>query len=194
MVKDENLVKDLSFKGLYNDKIKDELRNKFNYSNPHQVPKLVKIVLNIGAGREAIADSKVVNYLAEELKLIAAQKPILTTAKKSIAGFKIREGMKIGCKVTLRKERMFRFLERLVVIALPSIRNFTGFSEDNFDLNGNFNFGIKDRSVFCELDSLRREGRKLEGSKGMNITIVTTAKNSQEGKELLSCFGLPFKP
>ncbi|MCC2646055.1 MAG: rplE [Rickettsiaceae bacterium] len=174
------------FKDLYLNKIKDELSKEFKYSNVHEMPKLEKIIINMGVG-EAVADSKVINNAVNDLTLISGQKPIVTKAKKSIATFKLREGMKIGCKVTLRKDRMYDFIERLVLVALPRIKEFKGFSSKSFDGRGNFSFGVKEQIVFPEINY-----DKIDTVRGMNITIVTSAKSDTEAKALLAGFNLPF--
>lgn len=172
---------------LYEDSIRADLQKKFSYRNPMQVPKLEKIVINMGVG-EAVADSKAVNAAAEELSLIAGQKAVITRAKQSIAGFKIREGMPIGCKVTLRRRRMYEFLDRLVNIALPRVRDFRGISPKSFDGCGNYSLGIKEQIIFPEINY-----DKVGMVRGLDITFVTTASNDQESKELLSAFNMPFK-
>ena len=176
----------LRFKELYTKEVVPGLAEKFQYENPMQVPKLLKISLNMGVG-DAILDKKNLEAAAKELGLIAGQKPIITVAKKSIAGFKLREGMNIGCKVTLRKSRMYDFLERLVMIALPRVRDFRGFSIKNFDGRGNFSLGIKEHIVFPEIDY-----DKISKVRGLDVTIVTTAKTDDEAKALLSGFNVPF--
>lgn len=176
----------IRFKELYTKELIQSLQEKFEYKNIMETPRLVKIVLSMGVG-DAIADSKVINDAAKELGLIAGQKPIITSAKKSIAAFKLREGMKIGCKVTLRKTKMYDFLERLVMIALPRVRDFRGFSVKSFDGKGNFNLGIKEHIVFPEINY-----DKISKIKGLNITVVTSAKTDAEAKELLAGFNIPF--
>lgn len=174
------------FKELYHQQVINNLKKQFGYSNPYQVPKLSKIVLNVGAG-EAVLNSKVVNSVIEDLTLISGQKPVVTFAKKSIAAFKLRQGMKIGCKVTLRRDRMYDFLERLVIMALPRVKEFRGLNAKGFDGNGNFTFGVKEQIVFSEINY-----DKIDAVRGMDITIVTTAKTNDEAKFLLSEFNLPF--
>jgi len=174
------------FKEHYSQVIKKSLQEKFNYKNQHQLPKINKIIINMGVG-EAVSDSKVINNAVNDLALISGQKPLATVTKKSIAAFKLREGMKIGCKVTLRKDRMYDFLERLVIIALPRVKGFRGFSSSSFDGRGNFTFGIKEQIVFAEINY-----DKIDALRGMDITIVTSAKTNEEGRFLLSCFNLPF--
>ena len=174
------------FRSLYETEIKDKLIKEFGYKNIHQIPKLCKIVLNMGVG-EAASDSKALSHAVQDLSLISGQKPIITKAKKSIAAFKIRDGMNIGCKVTLRKARMYEFLERLVLTALPRLREFRGLSPDSFDGRGNFTFGIKEQIVFPEVDY-----DKVSKIRGLDITIVTSAVTNNEAKALLQEFYLPF--
>lgn len=176
-----------NFEKLYNDVIKKSLVEKFGYKNPHEIPKLTKIVLNMGVGA-AVTDKKKLNNAMEELALIAGQKPVMTAARKSIATFKLREGMPIGCKVTLRSERMYEFLERLINIALPRIRDFHGITGKNFDGKGNFAFGIKEQIVFPEINY-----EKVEDIRGLDIVICTTAKTDEEAKYLLTSFNMPLK-
>ena len=176
-----------NFEKLYNEVIKKSLVDKFGYTNNHEIPKLTKIVLNMGVG-DAVMDKKKLTNAADEMGLIAGQKAVITKARKSIATFKVREDMPIGCKVTLRRAKMYEFLERLVNMALPRIRDFHGIQGKNFDGRGNFAFGIKEQIIFPEIniDSIDR-------LLGMNITFVTTAKTDEEGYALLKEFGLPFK-
>ena len=176
-----------NFEDLYNQVIKKSLVEKFGYTNPHEIPKLTKIVLNIGVG-DAVTDKKKLNSAVEELALIAGQKPVVTTARKSIATFKLREGMPIGCKVTLRSTRMYEFLERLSNMALPLVRDFHGISGKNFDGRGNFAFGIKEQIIFPEINY-----DKVENIRGMDICICTSAKTDEEAKALLTGFNLPYK-
>jgi len=176
-----------NFEKLYNDVIKKSLVEKFGYKNPHEIPKLTKIVLNMGVGA-AVTDKKKLNNAMDELALIAGQKPVMTSARKSIATFKLREGMPIGCKVTLRSTRMYEFLERLINIALPRIRDFHGITGKNFDGKGNFAFGIKEQIVFPEINY-----EKVEDVRGLDIVICTTAKTDEEAKFLLTSFNLPYK-
>jgi len=173
------------FKERYQE-VKKQLQEKYNYTNKHKVPAITKIVINMGVG-EAVADSKVINHAVNDLTQITGQKPLVLTAKKSIATYKLREGMKIGCKVTLRRERMFDFLERLVYVALPRVKEFKGFNAKSFDGRGNFTFGIKEQIVFPEINY-----DKIDVIRGMDITIVTSAKDDQEAKTLLEGFDLPF--
>ncbi|MFI3241719.1 MAG: 50S ribosomal protein L5 [Alphaproteobacteria bacterium] len=176
-----------NFKNLYDQSIKKSLVEKFGYTNPHEIPKLTKIVLNMGVS-DAVTDKKKLNNAVEEMALIAGQKPVITTARKSIAGFKLREGMPLGCKVTLRSDRMYEFLERLVVMALPRVRDFHGIQGKNFDGKGNFAFGIKEQIIFPEINY-----DKVENVRGMDVIICTTAKTDEEAKELLLSFNMPIK-
>jgi len=176
----------LGFKEIYTKEIIKLLQEKFNYSNKHQMPKLEKIVVNMGVS-DAVTDSKVINSAISDMTAITGQKPYSTYAKKSIATFKLREGMKIGCKVTLRRDRMYEFLERLVIVALPRVKEFKGFSVKSFDGRGNFTFGIKEQIVFPEINY-----DKIDKVRGMDITIVTSAKTDDEAKAMLVGFNLPF--
>ena len=171
----------------YESEIRGQLKEKFNFKNIFEVPKLAKIVVNMGVG-EAVSDSKVINKAIEDLSLITGQKPVITKAKKSIAGFKLRKGLNIGCKVTLRKKRMFEFLDRLIFIALPRVRDFKGLSKKSFDGNGNYSIGIKEQIIFPEIDY-----DKVDKIRGMDITIATTTSNQDHAYELLKSFNLPFK-
>ena len=176
-----------NFEKLYNEVIKKALVEKFGYTNPHEIPKLTKIVLNMG-GSDAVADKKKLNNAADEMSQIAGQKAIITHARKSIATFKVREGMPLGCKVTLRREKMYEFLERLVNMALPRIRDFHGIQGKNFDGRGNFAFGIKEQIIFPEINY-----EKVDAVRGMDIVICTSAKTNEEAKMLLTSFNLPIK-
>ena len=171
---------------LYNEQIIPAMKAEFNYANPMEVPKLVKIVLNMGVG-EASQDKKKIEGPINDLTLIAGQKPVTTKATKSIAAFKLREGMVIGTKVTLRKDNMFEFLDRLVNIALPRVRDFRGISAKGFDGNGNYAMGLKEQIVFPEIDY-----DKVDKVRGMDIVICTTAKTDAEAKALLRAFNMPF--
>jgi large subunit ribosomal protein L5 len=162
------------------------LKEKFGYKNPMQIPKIEKVVLNMGLG-EAIQNGKIIDSATNELKLIAGQMPIVRRAKKSIATFKLREGMPIGCMVTLRGKRMYDFLTKLINVAIPRIRDFRGISPKAFDGRGNYTLGIKEHLIFPEIDY-----DKIDKIKGLNITIVTTAKTDEEGRELLRALGMPF--
>jgi large subunit ribosomal protein L5 len=171
----------------YKNEIAPQMQSKFGYKNVMLVPKLEKICLNIGAGAEK-DDAKLIEKLAGELGQIAGQKPVVTRAKKSIANFHLRENMPVGCRVTLRRERMYEFLDRFVSVALPRVRDFGGIPARGFDGRGNYTVGINEQIIFPEIDL-----EKVEKIKGMNITIVTTAKTDEECKELLRLFGMPFK-
>jgi large subunit ribosomal protein L5 len=170
----------------YQKVVREALMKEFSYQNPFQVPKLDKIVINMGVG-EATADSKKINIAVEELTAISGQKPVVTKARKSIATFKLREGMAIGCKVTLRKQQMYEFLDRLVNIALPRVRDFRGVSGKSFDGRGNYTLGLKEQLVFPEIDY-----DKVDKVRGMDIVICTTAKTDAEAKALLKGFDMPF--
>ncbi|WP_454597129.1 50S ribosomal protein L5 [Qipengyuania sp. SM2507] len=170
----------------YDDEIVKAMTEKFGYKNRLEVPRLDKITLNMGVG-EASQDKKKVQTAAEEMALIAGQKPVITIAKKSIAQFKLREGMPIGCKVTLRRERMFEFVDRLVTIAMPRIRDFRGLNPKSFDGRGNYAMGLKEQIVFPEISY-----DKIEKVRGMDIIVTTTAKTDDEARELLRLFGFPF--
>lgn len=176
-----------TFKKLYNEQIADSLMKKFNYSSKMEVPKLEKIVINMGVG-EASHDVKFIEAAAKDLELIAGQKPVITKARKSIAGFKIREGQSIGAKVTLRGENMYNFMEKLIKIALPRVRDFRGVSKTAFDGKGNYTLGIKEHIIFPEI-----EYDQVLKIRGMDIVFVTTAKTNEEAFELLSGFGMPFR-
>ncbi|KLE35873.1 50S ribosomal protein L5 [Aurantiacibacter luteus] len=170
----------------YADEIAKAMTEKFGYKNAMEVPKLSKITLNMGVG-EASQDKKKVQTAAEEMEAIAGQKPVITKAKKSIAQFKLREGMPIGAKVTLRRDRMYEFLDRLVTIAMPRIRDFRGLNPKSFDGNGNYAMGIKEQIIFPEISY-----DKIEKVRGMDIIVTTTAKTDEEARELLRLFGFPF--
>jgi len=176
-----------NLKKLYYDEIIQGLKKVFNYSNVMEVPKINFISLNMGLG-DAKNNSKTLESAVEELALISGQKPITTLAKKDISNFKIRKGWPVGCKVTLRSNRMYEFLERLVAIALPRTRDFRGLSFKSFDGRGNYNFGIKEQIIFTEIDY-----DKIQSIRGMNITISTSAKTDNEAYELLKMFGLPLR-
>ena len=176
-----------TFKKLYNEQIADSLMKKFNYDSKMEVPKLEKIVINMGVG-EASVDSKFMEAAVKDLELIAGQKPVVTKARKSIAGFKIREGQTIGAKVTLRGENMYNFLEKLIKIALPRVRDFRGVSKTAFDGKGNYTLGVKEQIIFPEI-----EYDQILKLRGMDIVFVTTAKTNEEAFELLSGFGMPFR-
>ena len=171
---------------LYDEQIVKAMTEKFGYANRLQVPRIEKITLNMGVG-EATQDKKRVTSAAEEMELIAGQKPVITKARKSIAQFKLREGMPIGAKVTLRRERMYEFLDRLITIAMPRIRDFRGLNPKSFDGRGNYAFGIKEQIIFPEINYDR-----IDKVRGMDIIVTTTAKTDEEARELLRLFGFPF--
>lgn len=171
---------------LYDEKIVAAMTEKFGYKNRMEVPKIEKITLNMGVG-DAVQDKKKVDVAASEMELIAGQKPVITRAKKSIAGFKLREGMPIGCKVTLRRERMYEFLDRLITIAMPRIRDFRGVSAKSFDGRGNYAMGLKEQIIFPEINYDR-----IAEVRGMDVIVTTTARTDEEARELLKLFGFPF--
>ena len=172
---------------LYREKIAAELKEKFGYQSIMEVPRLTKITLNMGVG-EAVADKKVLDNAVGDLTKIAGQKPVVTKAKRAIAGFKIREGQAIGCMVTLRGVQMYEFLDRFVTVALPRVRDFRGISGRAFDGRGNYNVGVKEQIIFPEI-----EYDKVDALRGLNISITTTAKSDEEAKALLAAFRFPFK-
>jgi large subunit ribosomal protein L5 len=174
------------FEGQYKERIVKAMTEKFGYTNPMQVPRLDKIVINMGVG-EATQDKKKVDIAVSEMELIAGQKPVVTKAKTSIAQFKLREGMPIGCKVTLRRDRMYEFLDRLITIALPRVRDFRGVNPKSFDGRGNYAMGLKEQLVFPEISY-----DKIEKVRGMDIIVTTTARTDDEARELLRLFGFPF--
>lgn len=174
-------------KDFYTREVIPVLMKEYNYSSPMEVPKPEKIVINMGLG-EAIQNSKLLDAATSELALIAGQRPVITKAKKSIASFKLRKGMPIGCMVTLRRERMYEYLDRLVSIALPRVRDFRGLSGKSFDGRGNYAIGIREHLIFPEIDY-----DKIDRVKGMNVVIVTTAKSDEEAKSLLRLLGVPFR-
>ena len=176
-----------SLKEKYNDVIKKDLMEKFNYSSVMEIPKLEKIVINIGVG-EASHDSKFIEAAVADLETITGQKPIITKAKKSIAGFKLREGQSIGTKVTLRGENMYNFMDKLIRVALPRVRDFRGVNPNAFDGRGNYALGIKEQIIFPEI-----EYDKVDKVRGMDIIFVTTAKTDEEARELLRLFNMPFE-
>ncbi len=175
------------FKERYENEIVPALKEKYGLDNPHQIPKLEKIVINMGCG-DATQDRKVVDAAANDLAQIAGQKPVITRARKSNASFKLREGMAIGCKVTLRGARMYEFLDRLVTIALPRVRDFRGINGKSFDGNGNYAMGVTEHIVFPEIDY-----DKVDQVRGMDIIICTSTSNDEQAKELLKGFNMPFK-
>lgn len=174
-------------KDFYKDTVVKELTKQFGYSSVMEVPRIKKITLNMGVG-EAVADKKVMENAVNDMTKIAGQKPVVTKAKKSVAAFKIRDDYPVGCKVTLRRERMYEFLDRLVTVAIPRIRDFRGISAKSFDGRGNYNMGVKEQIIFAEIDY-----DKIDALRGMNITITTTAKTDEEARALLSAFSFPFR-
>ena len=180
--------KDISrLRGKYSDEIVPALSKRFGYKNVMQVPKLTKIVLNMGLG-EAITNAKILDSASDEINRISGQKPVITKARRSIANFKLREGMPIGCTVTLRREKMWEFLDRLVSFALPRVRDFKGVSKKGFDGRGNYSLGIREQIIFPEI-----EYDKIDKIKGLNATFVTSAGTDEEGFELLKMLGMPFR-
>lgn len=174
-------------KQLYKQEIVESLMKKFGYKNVMQVPRVKKITLNMGLG-EAVTDKKVIENAVADMEKISGQKPVVTKARKSIAGFKIREGWPIGCKVTLRRERMYEFLERLIEITLPRVRDFRGLNPNSFDGTGNYNMGLQEQIVFPEIDY-----DKIDMIRGLDICITTNAKSNEEGKALLEAFNFPLR-
>jgi large subunit ribosomal protein L5 len=175
------------YQELYEKEIVPALQAKFGYVNPMQVPRLEKIIINMGVG-EAVADQKQVQSAAEEMALISGQKPVITKSKKAEASFKLRAGLSIGCRVTLRKQKMYEFLDRFVTIAMPRIRDFRGVNPKSFDGQGNYNMGLKEQLIFPEINY-----DKVSAVRGMDITIVTSATNDDEARALLEGFSVPFK-
>ena len=171
----------------YKNKVIQQLTEQFGYKSPMEVPKITKITLNMGLG-EAVADKKVIEHAVEDMSKIAGQKPIVTKARKSVANFKVREDWPIGCKVTLRRDRMYEFLDRLISIAIPRIRDFRGLNPKSFDGRGNYNMGIKEQIIFPEIDF-----DKIDALRGMDITITTTARTDEEGRALLTAFNFPLR-
>ncbi len=171
----------------YENSVRAELVNKFNYTSSMAIPKIEKIVINMGIG-DAVANAKVLDDAVEELALITGQKPVVTKAKKSIASFKLREGMPIGCKVTLRGEKMYEFFDKLISISLPRVRDFQGISADSFDGRGNYTLGVKEQLIFPEINF-----DKIKKVRGMDIVIVTTANTDEEGRALLGLLGMPYR-
>jgi len=174
-------------KEIYKEQIAPALVKEFQYKSPMQIPKLTKIIVNVGVG-EAVQDIKNLDGAIEDITVITGQKPIIRRAKKSISNFKLRAGMPVGCKVTLRRNRMYEFLDRLLTFAIPRVRDFRGVPGRSFDGRGNYTLGIKEQIIFPEIDF-----DKIDKTRGMDITFVTTAKNDEEAKALLRHFGMPFK-
>jgi large subunit ribosomal protein L5 len=171
----------------YKDTVVKQMTDRFGYKSPMEVPRITKITLNMGVG-EAVGDKKVMEHAVGDMTKIAGQKPVVTKSRKSIAGFKIRDNYPVGCMVTLRRERMYEFLDRLVSVAIPRIRDFRGIGGKGFDGRGNYNMGVKEQIIFPEI-----EYEKIDALRGMNITVTTTAKTDEEAKALLSAFKFPFK-
>lgn len=171
----------------YSEVVVPKLMEQFGYKNPMEVPKITKITLNMGVG-EAVADKKVMDSAVADMAAIAGQKPVVTLSKKSIAGFKIRDGWPVGCKVTLRRAHMYEFLDRLINISLPRVRDFRGINGRSFDGRGNYSFGIKEQIIFPEIDY-----EKVDALRGMDINFTTTAKSDAEAKALIAAFGFPFR-
>lgn len=174
-------------KDFYKDTVVKGLMDQFGYKSVMEVPRIEKITLNMGVG-EAVADKKVMEFAVGDMQKIAGQKPVVTLSRKSIAGFKIRDGYPVGCKVTLRQDRMYEFLDRLITVAMPRIRDFRGISGKSFDGRGNYNMGVREQIIFPEIDY-----DKVDALRGMNITITTTAKTDEEARALLSAFSFPFR-
>jgi large subunit ribosomal protein L5 len=174
-------------KDMYSETVASKLKEQFGYKNPMEIPRITKITLNMGVG-EAIADRKVMEHAVGDMTKIAGQKPVVIKARKSVAGFKLREGWPVGCKVTLRREMMYEFLDRLINVAIPRIRDFRGMNPKGFDGRGNYNMGVKEQIIFPEIDY-----DKIDTLRGMDITFTTTAKTDEEGRALLSAFNFPFR-
>ncbi len=174
-------------KDYYSDKVAGQLREQFGYKNVMEIPRITKITLNMGVG-EAVADRKVMEHAVADMTKIAGRKPIVIKARKSVAGFKVREGWPVGCKVTLRSEQMYEFLDRLINIAIPRIRDFRGMSPKSFDGRGNYNMGVREQIIFPEIDY-----DKIDALRGMDITFTTTARTDEEGRALLAAFNFPFR-
>jgi large subunit ribosomal protein L5 len=174
-------------KNYYTESVVGQLKEQFDYKNPMEIPKITKITLNMGVG-EAVADRKVMEHAVSDMTKIAGRKPIVIKARKSVAGFKLREGWPVGCKVTLRREQMYEFLDRLINIAIPRIRDFRGMNPKAFDGRGNYNMGVKEQIIFPEIDY-----DKIDELRGMDITFTTTAKTDEEGRALLAAFNFPFR-
>ena len=172
---------------IYKSKVVPDLQQKFGYSNPMAVPKLEKIIISMGVGKAAL-DKKFLDSALKDLTVISAQKPFICKAKKSVSNFKVREGMETGLKVTLRRERMYEFMDRLVSLAIPRVKDFRGLNPRSFDGRGNYSMGLDEQSAFPEIDPSR-----IENQQGMNVTFVTSARTDEEGRELLHLFGMPFK-
>ena len=171
----------------YRDTVVKQLKEQFGYKNDMQIPRITKVTLNMGVG-EAVADRKVMDHAVEDMTKIAGQKPVVVKARKSVAGFKVREGWPVGCMVTLRREQMYEFLDRLINIAIPRIRDFRGLNPKSFDGRGNYNMGVREQIIFPEIDY-----DKIDALRGMDITFTTTATTDEEGRALLAAFNFPFR-
>jgi large subunit ribosomal protein L5 len=174
-------------KEFYSDTVTGQLKEQFGYKNVMEIPRLTKITLNMGVG-EAVADRKVMEHAVADMTKIAGQKPVVIKARKSVAGFKVREGWPVGCKVTLRREQMYEFLDRLINVAIPRVRDFRGMNPKSFDGRGNYNMGVKEQIIFPEIDY-----DKIDTLRGMDITLTTTARTDEEGRALLAAFSFPFR-
>jgi len=174
-------------KDFYSDTVTGQLREQFGYKNVMEIPRLTKITLNMGVG-EAVADRKVMEHAVADMTKIGGQKPIVIKARKSVAGFKVREGWPVGCKVTLRREKMYEFLDRLINVAIPRVRDFRGMNPKSFDGRGNYNMGVKEQIIFPEIDY-----DKIDTLRGMDITLTTTARTDEEGRALLTAFNFTFR-
>ena len=174
-------------KNYYHDTVAKQLKEQFGYKNDMQIPRITKVTLNMGVG-EAVADRKVMEHAVADMTKIAGQKPIVVKARKSVAGFKVREGWPVGCKVTLRRDQMYEFLDRLINIAIPRIRDFRGMNPKAFDGRGNYNMGVREQIIFPEIDY-----DKIDALRGMDITFTTTANTDEEGRALLAAFNFPFR-
>ena len=174
-------------KDFYSDTVTGKLREQFDYKNVMEIPRLTKITLNMGVG-EAVADRKVMEHAVADMTKIAGQKPVVIKARKSVAGFKVREGWPVGCKVTLRRDQMYEFLDRLINVAIPRVRDFRGMNPKSFDGRGNYNMGVKEQIIFPEIDY-----DKIDTLRGMDITLTTTARTDEEGRALLAAFSFPFR-
>jgi large subunit ribosomal protein L5 len=174
-------------KQFYDDTVTGKLKEQFGYKNPMQVPRLTKITINMGVG-DAVSDRKVMEFAVGDMTKIAGQKPMVIKARKSVAGFKVREGWPVGCSVTLRSERMYEFLDRLINVAIPRIRDFRGMSPKSFDGRGNYNMGVQEQIIFPEIDY-----DKIDKIRGLDIAFTTTAKTDEEGRALLAAFSFPFR-
>jgi large subunit ribosomal protein L5 len=174
-------------KDFYHDTVAKQLKEQFGYKNDMQIPRITKVTLNMGVG-EAVADRKVMEHAVGDMTMIGGQKPVVIKARKSVAGFKVREGWPVGCKVTLRREQMYEFLDRLINIAIPRIRDFRGMNPKSFDGRGNYNMGVREQIIFPEIDY-----DKIDALRGLDITFTTTANTDEEGRALLAAFNFPFR-